>query len=375
MTAGVRPATGTERHPSAPDIRAIILAGGRGTRFWPLSRRRQPKQFLPILGRAPMIEETVARVRPLIGEKRVLMVAEAPQIRVLRSMFPEIPRRNFVSEPEARSTGPALMLATAVVYLENPRAVAAVLPADHMIRDGRKFLRRLGAATRIAAETGSIVTFGIPPTSPATGFGYIRFDKDEPAAGRRGFFHAVRAFKEKPDAALARELVAAGDSWWNSGMFVWRADAFAAKLEAFAPDLFRSWTPLLKALKTKDRQALARVFSRLPDLSIDYALMEKAEGVIVGEGDFGWSDVGSWSALFDVWKRDAAGNALRGSVVALDTRDCLVRNPGRLTALVGVRDLVVVETDDVLLVCAKGQDQRVKDIVALLERSGRKRHL
>ena len=357
-----------------PDIRAIILAGGRGTRFWPLSRTKRPKQFLPISGRAPLIEKTVARVRPLIAADRVWMVADAPQIKTLRKMFPAIPRRNFVTEPEARNTGPALMLATAAVYLENPRAIAVVLPADHLIRDGKTFVRRLRAAARVASDTGAIVTFGIPPTFPATGYGYICFDKSAPSVSGRDLFYPGLGFKEKPDLTLARELVAGG-AWWNSGMFVWRADAFAAKLEAFAPELFRSWNALLKALKAGDRKAVARVFSRLPALSIDHALMERAGGVLVGEGDFGWSDVGSWSSLFDVWKRDAAGNVLEGSAVTLDARDCLVWNPGRLTALVGVSGLVVVETDDVLLICAKGHDQRVKDVVALLERSGRKRHL
>jgi mannose-1-phosphate guanylyltransferase len=253
--------------------------------------------------------------------------------------------------------------------------VIAVLPADHLIRDRKVFLTKLASAAETAARTSFIVTFGIPPTYPATGFGYIRFSKEAPIRNGPETFYPVRAFKEKPSLEVADQYLAAGDSLWNSGMFVWRAEVFAAKLEAFAPDLHRYWMRTLHALRKRSAAALRRIFDEVPAQSIDYALMEKAEGVVVCEGNFGWSDVGTWSALIDMWPRDDAGNVVRGETVGIDARDCLVYNPGRLTALVGVRDLIVVETEDAVLICSIDQDQRVKEVVETLRRRGRKKYL
>jgi mannose-1-phosphate guanylyltransferase len=369
------PRAGSGHRKSGVDARAVILAGGRGTRFWPLGRAKRPKQFLPIAGLRPMIVETVDRLRTLIRDERMLMVADAGQTRALRKLFPKLPGTSFLVEPLAKNTAPSLMLATARIWLENPEAVVAVLPADHLIREPRKFLSKLKAAIGFAAKDPSLVTFGIKPTYPATGYGYIQFSTDEPREFGREVFYPVRAFWEKPSLELADEFLATGDYAWNSGMFVWRADIFARKLEAFAPDLLPFWKRMVEALKMNDKRALRAVFEKIPAVSIDYALMEKVRGVVVCQGDFGWSDVGAWSSLFDVWKGDKAGNAARGDCLILDSRGCLVYNPGRLTALVGVRDLIVVEAGDALLVCASSQDQRVKEIVEILRKNRKLRYL
>jgi mannose-1-phosphate guanylyltransferase len=363
------------RPAAAPDARAVVLAGGRGTRFWPLGRAKRPKQFLPIAGRKSMVEETVGRVRPLIPASRVLLVADAAQTRALRKLLPKMPATNFLVEPLARNTAPSLMLATARIWLDNPKAVIAVLPADHLILEPERFLSKLGAALEFAAKDPSFVTFGIRPTYPATGYGYIQSSKDCPRKHGRELFYPVRAFREKPDLELADQFLAAGDYTWNSGMFVWRADVFAQKLEAFAPDLFPFWNEMVEALRRKDTRLLRRVFERIPATSIDYALMERAQGVVVCEGDFGWSDVGAWSSLFEIWKSDRTGNVVRGESLVLDSRGCLVYNPGRLTALIGVRDLIVVEAGDALLVCASSQDQRVKEAVEALKKLKKSRYL
>ncbi len=350
------------------DIRAVILAGGRGTRFWPLGREARPKQFLKIAGTEPLLVETVRRIRPLVPPRKMTLVADAAQSRQARRLLPKLAASCFLVEPEARNTAPALMLATARIWLEDPEAVVAVLPADHLIRDRGRFLRRLEAAAEAAARHEVLVTFGIPPAFAATGFGYIRHNR---GAGRRiagTVFYPALGFREKPDAAQAAAYVAAGDHAWNSGMFVWRAGVFAGKLERYAPGLVPAWKAMLAALKAGSPAALKAAFRLAPALSIDYALMEKADGVLVADGDFGWSDVGAWSALAGIWPRDAAGNAARGALVALDSRDCLVWNPGRLTALVGVRGLVVVDTGDALLVCDAAMDQKVKGIVEALKR-------
>jgi mannose-1-phosphate guanylyltransferase len=217
------------------DVRAVILGGGRGTRFWPVGRAGKPKQFLPVIGRDPMLLETVRRVRTFFPPRRIYLVADAGQTRLARKLLPALPAANFLVEPRARNTAPALMLATARILLENPEAVVAVLPADHLIRDEARFLRTLRAGAEAAARARTLVIFGIPPTYPATGYGYIRHDR---AAGRTyggASFYPVTAFKEKPNLAQADEYLAAGGYAWNSGMFLWRADVFAEKLGACAP--------------------------------------------------------------------------------------------------------------------------------------------
>jgi len=357
------------------DLRAVILAGGRGTRFWPLGREKRPKQFLPIAGKRSMVQETVERIRPLIPASRVLTVADAGQTRTLRRLLPELPRPNFVVEPLARNTAPSLMLATARVWLDNPAAVIAVLPADHLIRDAKEFLRKLEAAAVFAAKDPSLVTFGIRPTYPATGYGYIQFSKDDLRTVGRQTFYPVRAFREKPGLELAGKFLAAGNYVWNSGMFVWRADVFARKLEAFAPDLWPFWTRMVEPLRKKDGRRLAEAFEKIPAISVDYGLMEKARGVFVSEADFGWSDVGAWSSLFGIWKADQAGNVVRGECLALDSKGCLVYHPGGLTVVVGAHDLIVVEAGGALLICPADQDQRVKEVVETLRKMGKNRYL
>lgn len=358
---------------SGPDLRAVILAGGRGTRFWPLGRSRRPKQFLNLTGSRTLAEETVRRIAKLVPADRVTFVANAGLTRALKKMFPELPKAAFLAEPTDRNTAAAVLLATARVFLEKPEAVVAVLPADHLIRDRVRFLKKLGAAAEAAHEEGALVVFGVPPDYPATGYGYVRVEKNAVSRHNSEAFLKVKAFKEKPDRRQAERFLASGDYLWNSGMFVWRADAFARELAAADPALSAVWEATLTALKKKDRVGLARAYAKAPATSIDYALMEKARRVLACRGDFGWSDVGSWSALYQVWKRDAAGNACRGDTVIVDSRDCLVWNPGGTTALVGVRDLIVVRTEDALLVCAAGADQNVREAVATLSKRRRSR--
>ncbi len=351
------------------DVRAVILAGGRGTRFWPLGRAARPKQFLRIAGPDPMLVQTVRRIRPLVPARRMMLIADAVQARQARKLLPRLPKESFLVEPAARNTAPALMLATARVWLDNPEAVVVVLPADHLVRDEAEFLKRMRAGVEAAARERVFVTFGIPPTYPATGYGYIRHDR---TAGRRingTAFYPVQGFKEKPSLAQAEEYLASGDFAWNSGMFLWRAGVFAEKLEGFAPELMPAWAAIVAALRSGSAAKLKSAFRLAPAVSIDYALMEKADGVLVADGDFGWSDVGAWSTLANVWPRDGAGNAARGEILTLDATGCVVWNPGRLTALVGVRGLVVVQAGDALLICDAARDQKVKDIVEALKSS------
>lgn len=357
------------------DLHAVIMAGGVGTRFWPLSRRKTPKQFLPIAAERTMFEETIGRVWPLIPEGKILTVANAAQTRTIRRLAPGLPAANLIVEPRGKNTAPSLILATASVYLRNPEGVVAVLPSDHHITRPDVFLRKLRAAAEAAAREESLVTFGVRPTFPSTGYGYIHFSRRGAKRHRGEDFFPVLAFTEKPNLVTARRFLRRGGYAWNSGMFVWRASVFARKLERHAPDFFRFWGPTLAALKSRSRPALAKIFDEIPALSVDYALMEKAEGTLANEGDFGWSDVGAWSALADIWPRDGEGNAVKGEAVAFEAGGNVVYNPGKITALVGVRDLVVVETPDALLVCRKDRDQEVKKILESLAKAGRPRVL
>ena len=356
---------------AGPRSHAVILAGGVGTRFWPLSRRRRPKQFLPIAEGKTMIEETVERLRPLLPPSRIFTISDSVQARTIRRLVPSLPAENALTEPVGRNTTASLILATATIYLRDPRAVVFVLPADHLITDRALFQKKLRAAALAAAGDDVIVTFGIPPTYSSTGFGYIQFsERGRRLIGKEPFYPVLR-FKEKPTLARARAFLREGRHVWNSGMFIWRADVFAKKLEEFAPEFHPHWVKILRALQERDRAKLVAAFHEIPAISIDYALMERAEGVLMNEGNFGWSDVGSWVALADIWPKDASGHAVRGDAIFVDSRDCLVYSPKKLTAVVGLKDVIVVDTPDALLVCHKNSDQKVRDIIEIL----RKRHL
>ena len=358
-----------------PELKAVVMAGGSGTRFWPLSRRRAPKQFLPIVSPKTMIEETVERILPLIPYRNILTVAGREHTRTIRRLLPRLPGKNALVEPLAKNTAPSLILATASVYLRNPRAVVAVLASDHLISDPALFRRKLKAAAAAAAARECLVTFGIPPTFPSTGYGYIHYGNSDSWKTAGEAFFPVLAFKEKPKEDQARAFLNEGGYYWNSGMFVWRADVFAAKLEEHSPEFYPFWGRTLDALRASSPSKLKAVFREMPATSIDYALMEKADGVVVCEGNFGWSDVGAWSSLFDVWKKDEAGNAFQGDVLAMDTAGTLCFNPGKFTALIGCRDLIVVDTPDALLICPRSQDQRVKQVLEHLLRKDTRKHL
>ena len=353
------------------DIRAVIMAGGVGTRFWPLSRKKRPKQFLPIISEKTMIEETAERLQPLIPFPQIYTIANADQTEAIRGILPQLPKKNTLIEPEGRNTAPSLMLATARIYHENPDAVIAALPADHLILDRIRYLEKLEAAATAAHEGDSLITFGVPPAFPSTGFGYIHFSPIKSRDIRGEPFFEVLRFKEKPKYRQAKEFLDSGVYFWNSGMFLWKASVFARELEANSPDMAPHWNGMLSALKDEDKTSLEAIFRKTPATSIDYALMEQAESVLMCKGDFGWSDVGSWSALHEIWREGDESIAHRGEILSIDSEDCLTHNPEKLTALIGVRDLIVVNTEDALLICHRDKDQMVKEVVKKLKKKGR----
>jgi mannose-1-phosphate guanylyltransferase len=354
---------------------AIIMAGGIGTRFWPLSRKKKPKQFLPIISEKTMIEETVNRLLPLMNQADIYTIANSDQTRSIREFLPALPEENCLVEPQGKNTAPSLMLATAKSYLKNPNTVIAALPADHLIQDLSLFHKKLEAGMQIAAEGKYLIIFGMPPTYPSTGYGYIHISKDIPEQKNEELFYEVQGFKEKPAYEQAKRFIDDGRYLWNSGMFIWQAGVFAHKLKRYAPSMFSYWERMLRALQVDDRGEIESIFEEIPAISIDYALIEKAEGVLVCPGNFGWSDVGSWSSLGDIWSQDEQGNTIKGNNIVLDSRNCLCFAPKKLTVLIGVENIIVVDTDDAILICNKAADQKVKDIVVTLRNEGKTEYL
>ena len=348
------PAAQKPPRPPAPARRyAVIMAGGTGTRFWPRSRRGLPKQLLPVLGRRSLLQTTCARLRGLVPPSRILVVTRREQAATVRRQLPALPRANVLAEPRGRNTAPCLALAALEITARDPAATFVTLPADHTIGDAAGFRATLLEAFAWAGAGGEAVTLGIRPTGPETGYGYVRV-----GARVGGRAHRVRAFVEKPGPARARRFVAAGDYLWNSGIFVWRATTALDLLERLLPDVLG---PLRRARRRP--AALARAYARLPAVSIDVGLMERAPRVLVVRATFPWSDVGTWAALTAL-----GGRAGGGPVVAVDARRCLVASPARLVALVGVDDLIVVDTPDALLVCRRERAQDVRLVVRELER-------
>jgi len=367
--------TGQARVKPEIDIRVVIMAGGGGTRFWPLSRKRKPKQFLPVISQKTMIEETVERLLPLIPYQNIYTIANSEQTQIIKKLITKIPKKNLLVEPQGKNTAPSLILAMAWIYLKNPMAVVAALPADHLIRENSFFLRKLKAAADAASQGDNLITFGIPPAYPATGYGYIHYSKKNSLKISGEAFYSVEEFKEKPSFEQAELFLEEGNYFWNSGMFLWRADVFARKLKNYAPSFYPFWERLIEAIKKEDKHSVASVFKEMPSISIDYALMEKAREVLVCEGNFGWSDVGSWSSLAQIWEKDKKENAFKGEGIILDSENCLFYNPKKLTALIGVKDIIVINTKDALLVCHKNQDQKVKDIIDIIHKKGMKKYL
>ncbi len=349
---------------------AVIMAGGKGARFWPRSRERMPKHLLDILGERTVIRETVDRIRPLVPAERTLIVTGRSHAAELIRQLPEIPPENILIEPVGRNTAPCIGLAALHILRRVPDAVMLVLPSDHRIGDEAAYRRVLQAAAGGALQGDPLVTIGIPPTGPETGYGYI--EQGERISGNGADeIYRVRSIREKPPREQAERFLDQGGFSWNSGMFVWKASAIIKAIGQFLPDLRQGLIEIREALGTdREEEVVGTIYAGLKSVSIDYGVMEKAKDVLVIPGAFGWSDLGSWDTLWEVSKKDENGNAVRGEFIGIDAADSLIHSPGKLVALVGVKDLLVVETKDALLICRRGRSQDVRKIVETLEKNG-----
>jgi mannose-1-phosphate guanylyltransferase len=357
-------------------MHAIIMAGGRGTRFWPRSREKKPKHLLDIISARTIIQETVDRVKPLIAPQNILVVTGKKHARELIKQLPEIPQKNIIIEPEGKNTAPCVGLAALYIQKKVSDDVMVVLPSDHAITDSSKYLEVITAAAQFAAKENTLVTIGIKPSSVQTGFGYIEYGDSFQHIGKEEVFR-VKSIREKPDFTQAQTFVQSGNFYWNSGMFIWKASIILDEISRCLPDLYSGLMKIKKVLGTSREAATIRsVYKKLASISIDYGVMEKADNVFMLRGDFGWSDVGSWDALWEILAKDDQGNAVTGSnVIFEDTEGSLVYSPQKLVAIVGAKDLIVVETKDALLICKKGRSQDVKKVVETLEVAKTKKYL
>lgn len=350
------------------------MAGGGGTRLWPLSRRTRPKQMLSLFDERTLFQTSVQRLAGLFPSERIFVVTVAEQAEELRNQAPEIPWENFFLEPTPRGTASVVGLAAIGLLQRNPQAVMAVLTADHYIKHEDRFRHLLRAAHALALD-GYLVTLGIHPTFPATGFGYIRSGLVIGEYLGHSAYHAL-AFTEKPDEELARQMLAGGDFAWNSGMFVWKASQIMEEFSRQMPDLYDGLLKIQSAWASSEKQSVVdQVWAGLQAQTIDYGIMENARCVaVIPAAGLGWSDVGSWDSLFDVVEGDPQGNIVMGGHhVGVDTRSSLVyvNQEHRLIVTIGVEDLVVVDTGDVLLVCRKDQAQKVRQVVNWLKKEGK----
>ena len=347
---------------------AVIMAGGVGTRFWPRSRQKRPKQFLSIFDSRTMVQATVDRLSPLIPREKTYFVLNPQQKAILQEQLPEIPEQNIILEPFGKNTAPCIGLAAIHLSRIDPDAIMAVLPSDHLIQNEEVFREALQVAGQIAAEKDALVTIGITPDRPATGYGYVQHN--EKVMEKNGIsVHRVKTFAEKPNYETAVRFLQSGDFLWNSGMFIWKVSTILRELQTHLPEMHSGLMHLQKFIGTERyERELSKFYRQIRSISIDYGVMEKAQNVYVVKCDFGWNDVGSWEEVYKLAEKDRNGNAIVGNGLAMGSKNSYIYSDNELIALLGVEDLIVVKADNAILVCHRDRAQEVKDLVEYLKR-------
>lgn len=373
---------------------SVILAGGGGTRFWPLSREELPKQILNISGNDIMINETINRFKELISYEATYIVTNQRQKEMLtKVLHKSVPIGNILVEPEMRNTAPCILLAAMKIYKEHGDGVMSVFPADHYISDNKKYIQTLGKAAALAETTDNLVTIGIEPTYPSTGYGYIQYTKDkshfifsdkaETSSENKNIndlsknmlyedVYNVIKFVEKPDFEKARNYIESKDYFWNSGMFIWKISTIIDNFKRYLPRLYNWMLIYQDAIGTNmEEESLKKAYKMIQNISIDYGIMERSNEVLVVAGDFGWNDIGSWDSLGALFPPDNKGNIVKADLIELDTQDSIIYGQGKLIATIGLKNMIIVNTKDALLICPKNRAQEVKEIVNKLKKDGR----
>ena len=342
----------------------VIMCGGVGSRFWPFSRDSRPKQFLDFFGTGrTLIQMTVDRVRGIIEPENILLVTNAAYVGLLREQLPDIPAENILAEPARRNTAPCILWAARHIASRDPEGSMVVLPSDHLILREEEFRAALREGFSFVEQTGSLLTLGITPTGPNTGYGYIQLG--EPAENWRGI-RKVRLFTEKPDLEMAREFVESGEFVWNAGIFLWSARSIMEAFRLHADDLWSLFESRAADFGTSlESEAIAEIFPEARSISIDYAVMEKADNVFVKEVEIGWSDLGTWNSLYDNSSRDSSGNAMQTErVIAEDCSGTLFASgDGRLIVACGLKDYIVADNGNALLICPREREQEIRRVV------------
>ncbi len=344
-------------------VKAVIIAGGRGERFWPKSRIKTPKQLSPIVSKRSMIYETVKRISPLVKPKDILVIARKGLGARIKKELPKIPLENIISEPFGRDTAAAVGLGAIFVEKREPDSVMIILPSDHVVREPEKFLETLKVAIKAAQDTDNLVTMGVKPTRPETGYGYIEIGSRFTVHGLRSVYE-VKGFIEKPDRKEALRFMKSGRYLWNSGMFVWRTSIILEAMREDMPKLYEGLLEIQKALGTKrERSVIEKIYRKLDKISIDYGIMEKAKNALVVRADYLWDDVGNWQALERILPKDREGNVTRGEICSIDTKDSIILSDKGMVGTIGIKDLMVISTEDATLICPKDRAQEVKELV------------
>jgi len=355
-------------------LHSVIMAGGIGARFWPLSRRQKPKQLLDLLGEGTLLEQTITRIAPLIPETERWIVTNQEQMRRMQDAIPSLRADRFILEPIGRNTAPAIGLSAVRLLAYDPDAVMVVLPADHRIDHIDEFRTALTTAANMVSDSDILATIGMTPSRPETGYGYIQLDRKakQPTSGA----YWVKTFAEKPNLQTAKLFFESGEFLWNSGIFVWRADVILQQIAEHLPQWHSGLQKIAGALDTPEEAAVTQqVFAALKGISIDYGVMEHAPRVAVVKGEFGWSDVGSWDEVWRLLAQDENGNALRGNALMVKSRRNLILAQNRLIALVDMDDVIVVDAGDAILICPREKSQDVRAVVEALEKNGHDRVL
>ena len=345
---------------------ALIMAGGRGERFWPMSRKSMPKQFLPLTGtEKTMIQSTVERILPLVNMEDIYIATNREYLPLVREQLPELPEENILCEPAAKNTAPCIGWGAVTMRKKYGDAMMIVLPSDHVVRQPALFRGVLKSAMRTAEQTGGLVTLGISPKTPDTGYGYIQYDTDEGTGFENAF--KVKRFVEKPNLETAKEYLASGEYLWNSGMFVWKASTILAEMKEKLPGNYELLEKIEESIGTEaEEETVEGAFALMQSISIDYGIMEKAENVYVLPSSFGWDDVGSWLAVERLNPGNDMGNVIKGDIVSVGTSRCIVQGGKKTIAMVGMEDTIVVDTDDALLICAKDSAGEIKKVLEVL---------
>ena len=343
---------------------AVIMAGGIGARFWPRSKKQSPKQLLKIVGDSTMIQETVQRINGLVPKENILIVTNEIQKPGIVEQLPDIPIENVIIEPFGRNTAACIGLASIIIQQRSPDAITFIMPADHIIKDSDKFLETLKTAAKFSSENQALVTIGIQPTRPETGYGYIQIDED---SGKDNVYK-VLTFAEKPNYATAVNFIKSGDFFWNSGMFIWKIDTILEEIKILMPDLFEGLIKIKEQLNNPDFQnILSEVYGHLKSISIDYGIMEKSDKVFLVKGQFSWSDVGSWEAVYELSEKDGDGNVKVGTVYTDLAMDSYLYSPDKFAAVIGLDNIIVINHKDALLICRRDKAQDVKNIIDYLK--------